>query len=162
MARQAPASLPGRLGSERKAEGQEQGEDACAQRLAIAPQRRGGDGRVVSTRDWARCSWRLGRCAPGAPAVLRARTLRRHDGGNARPSQDNRQGLRVPPRSSVESSMKTYVFTPSYETGILVTTSSCTPAVMTLAWGAKVRDQRCSIRDPFLSGRSWSRGLCVP
>ena len=39
--------------------------------------------------------------------------------------------------------MKTCVFTPSHETGILMTTSSCTPAVMTLAWGAKARDRRC-------------------
>jgi hypothetical protein len=45
--------------------------------------------------------------------------------------------------TQLESSMKTCVFTPSHETGILVATSSWTPEVMTLAWGAKARDRRC-------------------
>ena len=39
--------------------------------------------------------------------------------------------------------MKTGVFTPSHETGILIATSSCKPEVMTLAWGAKARGRRC-------------------
>jgi hypothetical protein len=43
------------------------------------------------------------------------------------------------PRNAMESSMKTCVFTPSHETGILVADTSHTPAAMTLAWGAKAR-----------------------
>jgi hypothetical protein len=41
-----------------------------------------------------------------------------------------------------KSSMKTCVFTPPHETGILVLTLSRTPAAMTLAWGAKARGRR--------------------
>jgi hypothetical protein len=42
----------------------------------------------------------------------------------------------------MESSMKTCVFTPSHETGLLVATSSWTPAALTLAGGAKARGRR--------------------
>jgi hypothetical protein len=39
----------------------------------------------------------------------------RHDGGNALKSQDNGEGLKALPLKSMESSMKTGVFSPSHE-----------------------------------------------
>jgi hypothetical protein len=56
--------------------------------------------------------------------------------------------------------MKTCVFTPSHETGILVATSSCSLEAMTLAWGAKARGRRCR-RTHLFSGR-WSINLFAP
>src|SRR5882672_508447 len=43
----------------------------------------------------------------------------------------------------MKSSLKTCVFTPSYATGLLVATSSWTPAVLPCAWGAKAHGRRC-------------------
>ena len=46
--------------------------------------------------------------------------MMRHDGGDPLKSQDHHAGLRALPLKAMESSMKTCVFTPSHETGILV------------------------------------------
>ncbi len=66
-----------------------------------------------------------------------------HDEGNTLKSQDNREGLRALPLKTMESSMKTCVFTPSYETGILVADIIPDAGSHALAWGAKTRGRRC-------------------
>jgi hypothetical protein len=46
--------------------------------------------------------------------------MMRHDGGDPLKSQDHHAELRALPLKAMESSMKTGVFTPTHETGILV------------------------------------------
>jgi hypothetical protein len=67
VARQAPASLTGRLVGELKAEGQEKGEDAFDKRLAIAKQLKVGGFILEINSDSAVFSCRFGCCAPVSP-----------------------------------------------------------------------------------------------
>src|SRR4029450_10760363 len=58
--------------------------------------------------------------------------------------------------------MKTFVFTPPDETGIIWLTSSRTPEAMTLAWGAKARDRRRHLGPIFVRALVAERPFCPP
>src|SRR5215471_13690185 len=102
VTRQAPAPITGGLMLQLEAEGQKEGEDALEKRLAIAQQVEVGSFVSKIDSDGAVVSCRFGCCAHVSPSVIRARTLRGHDGGNAVQSQELCEGLRALPLNSME------------------------------------------------------------
>jgi hypothetical protein len=94
MACAAATATTGGGGFQLHTKGHHAGEDPCAARRPSAPPRAIGRGALDMDGDGAGFAGRAGRVAPGHPSVLRARKLKRDDGGHALPSQDACDGLR--------------------------------------------------------------------
>src|SRR5262245_43859237 len=102
MACQAPTATTGRLVFQLKAERHDKGEDTFEERLAIVQQLK--IRRFVLKIDSNRAVFAglAGCVAHGHPSGIRSRKLKRHDRGNALPSQDYCEGLRGLPLKAME------------------------------------------------------------